>query len=59
MFLGSKEEGTQFWTELLQAVPEFNLLSVRTQFSFLLFFCHFKYLNCGVFSEDIFAIQVT
>jgi len=57
MLLGSKQEDRQFWTEWLQTIPEFNLLSLCTQFSCILFFYHLKYLNCGVFSEDIFAIH--
>jgi len=38
MLLGSKQEDRWFWTEWLQTIPEFNLLSLCTQFSCILFF---------------------
>jgi hypothetical protein len=56
IFLDSRREDKRFWTELYQALSEFNLLLISSWIRFWFVTVVPKYLNCSTFSKDLLSI---
>jgi hypothetical protein len=54
-----RREDKSFWTELLQALPEFCLLFISYCIRFVLVTVVSKYFNCATFSKHLLARLLT
>jgi hypothetical protein len=58
-FIERRREDRRFWIEWWQALPEFNLPLISFWIKFWFLTVIPKYLNCDIFSKDMFAIVYT